>query len=139
MRTSNIFVTVDILILKKSDRGLNLLLIKRKNDPYKGKWAIPGGFVDQDEDLEDAAKRELKEETNVAVADVVQLKAFGKPGRDPRHHTVSVAFYAFVDQSTEATAADDADQADWFDLNELPELAFDHSEIISFAKESLKL
>lgn len=137
MRTSKIFVTVDAVIFRNFGHENQLLLIKRRNDPFKGKWALPGGFVDENEDLEVAAIRELAEETSIQIDKVVQLKAFGKPGRDPRHHTVSVAFMAVIDGQSEAKAADDATDAQWFPINKLPELAFDHSEIISFALTKL--
>ncbi|HLA56130.1 MAG TPA: NUDIX hydrolase [Flavobacterium sp.] len=133
MRTSKIFVTVDAVVFKKNENGNELLLIKRKNEPFKGSWALPGGFVEEDEDLQDAAHRELLEETGVKIETSVQLKAFGKPGRDPRQRTVAVAFMAFVDGNTIAKAADDAAEAAWFPVNKLPELAFDHLEIINFA------
>lgn len=133
MRTSNIFVTVDCVVFKQSRNGLKLLLVQRKNEPFKDGWALPGGFVDDGEDLEDAAIRELEEETCVRIDSAEQLKAFGKPGRDPRHHTVSVAFMAFVDEHTIATAADDAKAVEWFDTDDLPALAFDHADIIAFA------
>src|SRR6476660_1157453 len=108
MRTSKIFVTVDAVVFKRRPAATEILLIRRKNDPFKDAWALPGGFVDDGEDLEDAAIRELEEETSVKIDKAEQLKAFGKPGRDPRHHTVSVAFFAFVPENTIATAADDA-------------------------------
>ena len=133
MRTSNIFVTVDAIVFRRLENKLELLLIRRKHEPFKDAWALPGGFVDQDEDLHDAAVRELEEETCVKVTKMEQLKAFGKPGRDPRHHTVSVAFTTFVDQDTIATAADDAGEVGWFEVVELPALAFDHAEIIDVA------
>lgn len=133
MRIPEIFVTVDAVVFKPAKGILHVLLIKRKNEPFRGQWALPGGFVDTGEDLETAAKRELLEETGISVAAAEQLKAFGKPGRDPRHHTVSVAFMAEVGAETEAKAADDATHTDWFPVNNLPELAFDHAEIINFA------
>jgi 8-oxo-dGTP diphosphatase len=133
MRVSKIFVTVDAVVFKKSADGLLLLLIQRKNEPFKGSWALPGGFVDENEDLETAAKRELFEETCIKIDHAEQLKAFGKPGRDPRHHTVSVAFMAFANNNAVAVAADDAAQARWFSANDLPALAFDHMDIINFA------
>lgn len=133
MRVSKIFVTVDAVVFKKHNGQYKLLLIKRKNEPYKGSWALPGGFVDENEDLQDAAKRELLEETGVRAGNIEQLKAFGTPGRDPRHHTVAVAFLVFADENVSAVAADDAAEAEWFDINDLPALAFDHSEIINFA------
>lgn len=132
MRESKIFVTVDAVVFKKSDR-LRVLLIQRLKEPFKDSWALPGGFVDENEDLQAAAIRELQEETGIAVSNCVQLKAFGKPGRDPRHHTVSVAFMAFVAEDTTATAADDAKDAKWFSTDDLPEMAFDHREIVDFA------
>lgn len=133
MRTSNIFVTVDAVVFKNTTRAREILLIKRRNEPFKDRWALPGGFVDEGEDLEAAAIRELEEETSVTITHADQLKAFGKPGRDPRHHTVSVAFMAYVPENTVAVAADDAKEIGWFALDDLPELAFDHAEIIAFA------
>lgn len=139
MRTSKIFVTVDAVIFRKNGDRNELLLIKRKNDPFKGKWALPGGFVDEGEDLADAAKRELQEETGLVVEGLKQLGAFGKPGRDPRSHTVSVAYTGFASDNAEAVGADDADEAKWFLISSLPELAFDHSDIIELALEKHKL
>jgi len=129
MYISKIFVTVDVLLVKKD----TLLLIKRLKDPYKDCWALPGGFVEENEDLHDAAKRELIEETNVSIEKLEQIGAFGKPFRDPRSHTVSVAYFGRVAEDTIAIAADDAKEAQWFPINNLPELAFDHKEIIQAA------
>ena len=129
MHTSKIFVTVDIVLLKSN----SILLIKRLKEPFKDCWALPGGFVEENEDLETAAKRELLEETTIKVDTLVQIGAFGKPYRDPRHHTVSIAFYGKVDEATIAIANDDAQEAYWFQLDDLPELAFDHQEIINKA------
>ncbi len=126
MYTSKIFVTVDI-VLRKCNK---ILLIKRLKDPFKDCWALPGGFVDENEDLEDAAKRELLEETSIKVETLEQIGAFGKPGRDPRSHTVSVAYFGKVADDTIAIAADDAKEAYWFAIDDLPELAFDHKDII---------
>jgi 8-oxo-dGTP diphosphatase len=133
MRTSNIFVTVDAVVFRKQNNASEILLIKRKNEPFRDTWALPGGFVDEGEDLEDAAIRELEEETSVKINRAEQLKAFGKPGRDPRHHTVSIAFLAFVPENTTAVAADDAKEIGWCTIDDLPALAFDHAEIIAFA------
>ena len=138
MWISKIYVTVDTLVFRKTIDQTQILLIKRKNEPFKDAWAIPGGFVDENEDLEAAAKRELLEETQVKIDKVEQLKAFGKPGRDPRFHTVSVAFWGFVPENTVAKAADDAKEAGWFNIDNLPELAFDHREIIGVALARLK-
>jgi len=139
MRVSKIFLTVDVILIKKEANVPNILLIQRKNDPFKNAWALPGGFVDENEDLEAAAKRELLEETSVTVNSLEQLKAFGKPNRDPRGHMVSVAFIGFADENTKAVAADDANEAKWFSLNDLPELAFDHAEIINFGRSKVNL
>ena len=135
MRQSNIYVTVDAVVIK-SGQPKQVLLIKRKNEPYKEMWALPGGFVDANEDLPDAACRELKEETGIDAKPMRQIGAFGKPGRDPRHHTVSVAFRFEVGQNTIAIAGDDATEAKWFDLNDLPPIAFDHVDIITHSQIS---
>lgn len=127
-----IFVTVDICIFKKNDEGqFYLLLIKRKNDPFKDHWALPGGFVDLGEDIKDAASRELLEETSLQVSDLKQIGAYGKPDRDPRAHTLSVAYFGLVPYDSEAIAADDAKEVGWFSLNDFPLLAFDHQEIVN--------
>jgi len=139
MRTSSIFVTVDAVIFRKAGSGHEILFIQRKNDPFKGQWALPGGFVDEHEDLAAAAARELEEETGLKVKELQQLGAFGKPHRDPRHHTVSVAYTGFVPENTEAVGADDAEEAKWFSINNLPQLAFDHADIVSIALEKFKL
>jgi 8-oxo-dGTP diphosphatase len=131
MRTSKIFLTVDVVLFKVESSQLFILLIKRKNNPYKDSWALPGGFVDENEDLENAAIRELEEETQIKVSKLEQIGAFGKPFRDPRGHMVSVAFTATVEENTIAIAADDAKEAVWFSCNVLPNLAFDHLEIIN--------
>ncbi len=135
MHKSNIFLTVDAIIFKIIDDCREILLIQRGREPFKGKWALPGGFVEADEDLPEAAARELLEETGIRVGAMDQLGAFGKPGRDPRHRTVSVAFVAFAPAGAEPVAGDDADHVQWFDLAHLPELAFDHAEIIASAQK----
>jgi 8-oxo-dGTP diphosphatase len=139
MWISKIYVTVDTLVFRKTANQTQILLIKRKNEPFKDSWAIPGGFVDENEDLEVAAKRELLEETQIKIDKVEQLKAFGKPFRDPRAHTVTIAFTGFVPEDTVAKAADDAKEVGWFAIDNLPDLAFDHGEIIGYALEKLKL
>ncbi len=133
MRISKIFLTVDVILIKVIAGQSQLLLIKRKKQPFQNAWALPGGFVDEHEDLETAAIRELAEETGIIISKAEQLQAFGKPHRDPRGHMVSVAFFAYADENATAIAADDAADAQWFSINDLPELAFDHSEIINFA------
>lgn len=133
-----IAVTVDIVAFCNVNNRINVLLIKRKNDPFKGEWAIPGGFVGENENLEDAAKRELAEETGVKVKTIEQVRAFGTPGRDPRGRTISIAFLGWIDcEENAAVAGDDATEAKWFKLDELPELAFDHAEIIKAAENYL--
>lgn len=139
MRTSKIFVTVDCVVFKKHENGNHILFVKRKNDPYKGNWALPGGFLDEGEDLQIGAARELNEETGLAVAKLEQLGAFGKPGRDPRQHTVSIAYVGFADADAKAVGADDAEEAQWFPVNALPDLAFDHADIVNTAFQKYKV
>jgi 8-oxo-dGTP diphosphatase len=127
-------VTVDIIILRIAGNDAEVLLIKRAKDPFKGKWALPGGFVDEDESLEDAAARELHEETALKGLMLTQMHAFGNPGRDPRGHTVSVAFVGYLPLGAEPKAGDDAADTGWFKFNDLPDLAFDHKEIIEMAE-----
>ena len=126
---SKIFVTVDVLVInKKADE---ILLIKRLNEPFKDCWALPGGFVDENEDLEQAARRELFEETNIETNEMIQIGTFGKPYRDPRGHMISVAYQTNLIESQKVKAKDDAKEVKWFSIKDLPELAFDHLEIIN--------
>jgi len=129
---TRMFVTTDALALRlEPGEGLHVLLVKRANEPYQGRWALPGGFVDEQEDLPDACARELAEETGVRPAALVQLGAWGRPGRDPRGRNVSVVYLAPVRPAeAEARAGDDAAQAQWHPADGLPELAFDHAEIV---------
>ena len=133
-------VTVDVVVFGyDGGRDLKLLLIQRGGEPFKGQWALPGGFVDMDEDLEASALRELEEETGVKDLFVEQLYTFGAPGRDPRGRVISVAYFALVNLTDHpAVAASDAEQADWYPLHELPELAFDHARIIDMATNRLR-
>ncbi len=126
-------VTVDMLVFKKTNNGLQLLLIQRDREPFLGFWAIPGGFMDMDETLEEAAHRELAEETGLQNIALEQLKAYSAPGRDPRHRTISVAFIGFLTDNQQAKAGDDARKAQWFPIHGLPSLAFDHAQIIADA------
>lgn len=130
-------VTVDIVVLRKNKS--EVLLIKRLHPPFEGKWALPGGFMDMDETLEEAAARELEEETGLNGIELKQLHAFSALDRDPRHRTVSVAFYGMLENDRSiAKAGSDAKEAAWFILNDLPPLAFDHKEIMTTAKQELK-
>ena len=133
-------VTVDVVVFGyDGGRDLRLLLIQRGGEPFKGQWALPGGFVDMDEDLEASALRELEEETGVRDLFVEQLYTFGTPGRDPRGRVISVAYFALVNLTDHpAVAASDAEQAEWYPLHELPKLAFDHAEIIDRATNRLR-
>lgn len=132
-------VTVDNLIIKKTEAGEQILLIERGIEPFKGMWALPGGFVNMDEKLEQAALRELKEETGLTNISLKQFRTYGDPGRDPRHRTISVVFYSIIEHDKKSTpvAGDDAAQAKWFDITNLPALAFDHEQIIHEAVEAL--
>ena len=138
MLKQNIKLSVDAVVFSHTKQQLHILLIQRKNEPFKGKWALPGGFVEDDEDLLPAAIRELEEETGMKLKSMEQLAAFGKPGRDPRGRTVTVAFYTTVDAKQHMIAgADDAADAQWFDIRNLPAIAFDHAEIINLALKRL--
>lgn len=128
-------VTTDVLILAKQTR--QVLLIQRGNEPYSGLWALPGGFVDMDEDLTDGALRELKEETGIDGLPIEQFKTYGGIHRDPRHRTISVVYTAVTDQPVFVTGMDDAADARWFDVDTLPQLAFDHQQIIDEALQFL--
>jgi 8-oxo-dGTP diphosphatase len=131
-------VTVDIVVVSPG-RKPQVLLIRRKHEPFAAMWAIPGGFVDMDEDLESAARRELKEETGVQARRLVQLRTFGDPGRDPRGRTISVAYLAQVDSTRlKPKADDDAAEVGWHSLSHPPPLAFDHAKILACARSYLK-
>jgi 8-oxo-dGTP diphosphatase len=133
-------VAVDAIVFGYSKQeGVSLLLIQRKYDPFKGSWAIPGGFVLDEESLETAVKRELLEETGVEVNYLEQLYSFGEPGRDPRQRIISIAYFGLVKSSQyqELKASTDAENAQWFPINKLPKLAFDHKGILQVAIERL--
>ncbi|MDY6801764.1 MAG: NUDIX hydrolase [Bacteroidota bacterium] len=131
-------VTVDIIVFKKEKNDVQILLIERKNHPFKNMWALPGGFVDKDEDIKIAAYRELAEETSIQDIQLSQLHTFGKPGRDPRGHTISIVHIGFLQNSKQKIqAGDDAKNLQWFSVDQLPELAFDHQEIIEYAVASI--
>jgi 8-oxo-dGTP diphosphatase len=132
-------VTVDVVILTVRGGKLEVLLVKRKRWPFEGMWAIPGGFVNPDESLEDAAKRELAEETAVKDVYLEQLYTFGDPGRDPRTRVITVVYYALIrTEQLHIRAADDAADAGWYSLFDLPQLAFDHRKILDYALTRLQ-
>ncbi|MGB5830566.1 MAG: NUDIX domain-containing protein [Thiohalocapsa sp.] len=131
-------VTTDVVLFTIRDEGLELLLIRRGNPPFKDCWALPGGFLDIDEDLDRCAARELEEETGLADLYLEQLRTFGALGRDPRERVISVAYFALAPaERLHIQAGDDAAEARWHSLPNLPELAFDHAEIIRIAHERL--
>jgi ADP-ribose pyrophosphatase YjhB (NUDIX family) len=132
-------VTVDVVILTVRGGKLEVLLVKRKHWPFEGMWAIPGGFVTPDESLEDAAKRELAEETGVRDVYLEQLYTFGDPGRDPRTRVITVVYYALIRaEQLHIRAADDAADAGWYPLSALPPLAFDHRKILDYTLTRLQ-
>jgi 8-oxo-dGTP diphosphatase len=130
-------LTVDLAVVTREARP-RTLLIRRQKEPFAGSWALPGGFVDSNERLADAARRELLEETGVRVAGLEQLYTAGDPGRDPRGWVVSVAYLAQVDpDAVKPVAADDAVEVGWFPLDDLPPLAFDHAMLLERARVRL--
>ena len=127
-------LTVDCVVFGFDESELKVLLIERGREPFKGKWALPGGFVQVNETLDEAARRELTEETGLKNVFLEQLFTFGAVKRDPRERVVSVAHYALVKLTDyKARAASDAANAEWFPVAKLPKLAFDHAEIIATA------
>lgn len=132
-------VTVDAVALLWRDKRLHMLLVRRRNPPFEGRWAFPGGFIEIDEELEAAARRELREETGIEAGLMEQLGAFGDPDRDPRERVITVAFLAPLraDDAQAAKPASDAAETQWFAVDELPRLAFDHGEIMARAMERL--
>ncbi|MBL8967703.1 MAG: NUDIX hydrolase [Spirochaetaceae bacterium] len=132
-------VTVDCAVFGLDDGDLKILLIQRDLEPFAGSWALPGGFVKMDESLDEAARRELEEETGVKKIYVEQFGAFGDPGRDPRERVVTVAYYAIVNLFEHEVKADtDARNAAWFPVDEPPRLAFDHARILEAALARLQ-
>lgn len=128
----------DVVIFGIEDNKLTVLLVKRRNDPFKGMWALPGGFIGRNEDVVDAAKRELKEETGVSGIYLEQLYTFGEPKRDPRGRVLSVAYFALLSVKRGVKAGDDARDANFFPVSSLPPPAFDHKKIISYAVTRLR-
>lgn len=131
-------VSVDMIVRRHIDGHPHLLLIQRKYDPFKGAWALPGGFLDIDETLEEAARRELREETGLEAGLLMQIGTFSKVDRDPRTRVITTAFFAEVDDQQQPVASDDAAEYRWIRSDEPIDLAFDHAEIIKCWKESLR-
>lgn len=132
-------VTADIILFGREQDKLHVLLIERGNGPYKGTWAIPGGFIDEDETIEACAARELEEETGLTGIQLKQFHVFSEPGRDPRGRTISVAFIALIDmEKHHARAGDDAANISWFSVESLPKLAFDHDKVMKVALQELE-
>lgn len=124
-------VTVDAILISRNQNSV--LLIERGREPFKGNWALPGGFIEMDEELDAACRRELEEETGIRVGELKQLRAYGSV-----HRTISVIFYTYLDDEIPAMAGDDASRAKWFPIGELPVLAFDHRLILEeFVKKVL--
>jgi len=132
-------VTVDAVVFTKTDDKTEVLLINRGKEPFKGKWALPGGFIDMDEELEDAVVRELAEETGLTGVQLEQMHTFGTVGRDPRGRQISIAFMGIATKGQDTIkAGDDAAHAQWFNIDKIPkDLAFDHNEVVRFAVEKL--
>ena len=132
-------LTVDCVVFGLDEEDLKVLLIERDLPPFEGRWALPGGFVRVEETLDEAARRELNEETGISNVYLEQLYTFGKTDRDPRERVVTVAYYGLVRLSNHRIkAATDARQALWFSIEDLPKLAFDHNKILKQAHERLR-
>jgi 8-oxo-dGTP diphosphatase len=135
---TKLLLTVDIVLFTIFDRALHLLLIRRLAKPYENRYALPGGFVRENEPLEASAIRELREETGVERAYLEQLFTFGDPKRDPRGRVVTVAYYALAPHEQALHAGTDAADAAWFRMDALPQLAFDHRKIADYAHQRLR-
>ena len=133
-------VTVDAAVFSIFKDGPKLLLIQRKYPPFEGQWAIPGGFIEMDEELADAAARELEEETGLTDIKLEQIHTFGGIGRDPRGRQITIVFMGIAKEGqTKITAGDDAEKAQWFDIEKPPDnMAFDHDKVAAFAIKKLK-
>ena len=126
-------VTADCVVITKENEP-QVLLIQRGNEPFKGCWAFPGGFMNMDETTEQCAVRELEEETGLKVTEIKQIGAYSRVDRDPRGRTITVAYLAIIDKVENVKGLDDAAKAQWFPLSDLPKLAFDHEKIMKDAK-----
>jgi 8-oxo-dGTP diphosphatase len=127
-------VTADIIILRRNNNQHFVLLIERKHPPFEGMWALPGGFLNMDETLEEAALRELQEETGIRGVQLEQFHTFSKVNRDPRHRTITTVFIGYTDDNVSPVAGDDAAKVQWFELDKLPQLAFDHGMVMEMVK-----
>lgn len=136
----HIAIATDTMIFRKANNGYELLLIKRKNDPFEWERALPGWFLDNDETLDQAANRELFEETGLENIELMQLYTFSGVERDPRGRVITVVYFALLDESEilSLSSWDDALEAKFFPVNELPSLAFDHDYIVAFAKAHIQ-
>jgi 8-oxo-dGTP diphosphatase len=130
-------VTTNVVIFTLLEDKLRLLLVKRARDPFKGYWALPGGFISLEEDLEESATRTLERETGITGVYLEQLYTFGRPQRDPRERVITVAYYALVPADRVKLRAQDADSLGWFPVEALPTLALDHCEIVAMASQRL--
>jgi 8-oxo-dGTP diphosphatase len=128
-------VTADCVVITKETHP-KVLLIQRGDEPFKGCWAFPGGFMDMNETTEQCAIRELEEETGLVASDLQEIGAYSKVDRDPRGRTITVAYLLITDTPVEVKGQDDAVKAEWFPVSDLPELAFDHSDIM---KDAIKI
>jgi 8-oxo-dGTP diphosphatase len=131
-------VTVDVVIFSVRPHDLQVLLVRRSAAPFRGRWSLPGGFGRSNESLDDAARRQLQEETDVHDVYLEQLYTFGAPRRDPRGRVISVAYFALVAADVNANAPDEGVEVSWHPVSELPELAFDHTEILRYALQRLR-
>jgi 8-oxo-dGTP diphosphatase len=137
-KEAEIRLTVDLVIFTIREGTLHVLLIQRGIEPFKGRWALPGGFILKGESLEEAARRELAEETGVRDVYLEQLYTFGKPDRDPRGRVVTVAYYALMASDAEVRGGSDASAAKWFAVGSTPSLAFDHRGILEYALDRIR-
>jgi 8-oxo-dGTP diphosphatase len=131
-------VTVDVVIFSVRPHGLKVLLVRRAAAPFRGRWSLPGGFGRPNESLDDAARRQLQEETEVRDVTLEQLFTFGAPRRDPRGRVISVAYFALVAADVDAHARGDGVEVGWHSVSELPEMAFDHADIVRYALQRLR-
>ncbi|MCK9401069.1 MAG: NUDIX hydrolase [Bacteroidales bacterium] len=132
-------VSADIALFRHEKQSLHILLIQRKNPPFQGMWALPGGFMEIDETLEETATRELEEETGLKNVELKQFKTFSQVDRDPRTRIVTTVFFGIVPpENSVATGGDDAESAEWFNVDDLPPVGFDHARIIGLLLEQIK-